>query len=251
MRPSGSSRPGWQGISQWVDDKTTDLLLGIVAAPDEMETLRAQATIALGPVLEIADMEMADTGDFDDPDMVPITQKSFLNVKDRLHRLYLDETLPKLVRRRILEAAVRAPEPWQSDAICAAYSSGDRDWMLTAVFAMRHVRGFDDQIMQALQSQDADIHYEAVEAAGTWGVSAAWSHIAALATNPSAEKSLRLAAISGVGDIEHAEAPGLLAELADSDDQEISEAAQEAMDMAELVAEDEDDEEDGEGEWVN
>ena len=42
-----------------------------------------------------------------------------------------DSSIPKQVRRRILEASVRAPEDWHQNAIRAAYSSGDKDWMLT------------------------------------------------------------------------------------------------------------------------
>jgi hypothetical protein len=90
-----------------------------------------------------------------------------------LQKLYFDNGIPKEVRRRILEASVRAPESWHQNAIQAAYSSGDKDWMLTAVFAMGRVRGFDDQILEALKSADPEIHYEAVEAAGAWGLAAA------------------------------------------------------------------------------
>ena len=59
----------------------------------------------------------------------------------------------------------------------AAYSSDDEDWKLTAVFAMRSVRGFDGQILEALESENEDIHYEAVCAAGNWELEAAWSHV--------------------------------------------------------------------------
>jgi hypothetical protein len=49
------------------------------------------------------------------------------------------------VRRRVLEASVRAPQDWHQEAIREAYSSGDESWRLTAVFCMRFVRGFKDQ----------------------------------------------------------------------------------------------------------
>jgi hypothetical protein len=65
-----------------------------------------------------------------------------------------------------LEASVLTPETWHQDAIRYAYSSGDKEWMLTAVFSMRWVRGFDDQILAALKSADPEIHYEAVK--GCW-----------------------------------------------------------------------------------
>ena len=36
----------------------------------------------------------------------------------------------------------------------AAYSSEDKDWMLTAVFSMRWVRGFENQILELLKNPD-------------------------------------------------------------------------------------------------
>jgi HEAT repeat protein len=116
--------------------------------------------------------------------------------------------------------------------------------MLTAVFSMRWVRGFDDQILEALKSADPEIHYEAVRAAGNWGLAAAWSHIVALVHDAGAPKPLLLAAIGAVASIRPAE------DLADSDDEEIAEAADEAIGMAETASDEEDDEEIG-SEWIN
>ena len=110
----------------------------------------------------------------------------------------MDASVPEDVRRRILEASVRAPQDWHQDAIRAAYASDDDAWRLTAVFCMRFVRGFDEQILEALDSENPDIHYEAVCAAGSWEVDAAWPHITALVTSRKTEKSLLLAAIEAV-----------------------------------------------------
>jgi hypothetical protein len=55
----------------------------------------------------------------------------------------MDASVPTDVRRRILEASVRAPQDWHRDAIRAAYASDDDVWRLTAVFCMRSVRGFE------------------------------------------------------------------------------------------------------------
>jgi HEAT repeat protein len=165
-----------------------------------------------------------------------------------LKKIYLDNSTPKEVRRRILEASVRAPETWHQNAIRYAYSSGDKEWMLTAVFSMCWVRGFDDQILAALQSADPEIHYEAVNAAGNWELDAAWSHIVELIHDAHTPKPLLLAAISAVGSIRPAEAGNILVELADSEDEEIAEAAGEAIAAAEVVSDEEDDEED---KWIN
>ena len=145
-----------------MNDALADALLAILRSPDEPEQLRARAAIALGPVLE-----QTDTDGFDDPySEPPITERMFRTIKKSLQKIFLDNSIPKEVRRRILEASVRAAEDWHQTAITVAYSSGDRDWMLTAVFAMRWVRGFDDRILDALNSADPEIHFQAVEAAG-------------------------------------------------------------------------------------
>lgn len=228
-----------------INDELADVLTAIIRRPDEPEQLRAVAAVALGPVLE-----QAETDGFEDPDDVPITQRTFRNIQDCLHKLHFDNSIPKEVRRRILEASVRAPEEWHQNAIRAAYSSGDQAWILTAVFSMRWVRGFDDQILEALKSGDAEIQYEAIQAAGNWGLAAAWSHILALVRDAATPKSLLLAAIGAVASIRPAEARSVLVDLADSDDEEIAEAVDEAIGMAETVPDEEDDEEVG-SEWIN
>jgi hypothetical protein len=228
-----------------INDELADALMTIIRSADEPEQLRARAAISLGPVLE-----HADTDGFEDPDAVPITQRTFRNIKDSLHELYLDDSIPKEVRRRILEASVRAPQTWHQNAIRAAYSSGDKDWMLTAVFSMRWVHGFDDQILETLKTADPEIHYEAVNAAGNWELDAAWSRIVALVNDPATPKRLLLAAIGAVASIRPQQAGEILVDLAESDDEEIAEAADEAIAMAEGASDAADYEED-ESEWIN
>src|SRR5216683_1894820 len=226
-----------------INDDLADTLLTIVRSAEEPEQLRAKAAISLGPVLE-----QAETDGFEDADDVPITERTFRTIQDSLEKIYLDNSTPKEVRRRILEASVRAPETWHQDAIRGAYTSGDQEWMLTAVFSMCRVRGFDDQILAALHRADPEIHYEAVQAAGNWELDAAWSHIVELLNDAHSPKPLLLAAIGAVGSIRPAEAREILVDLADSDDEEIAEAIAEAMATAEVPTDEEDDEED---EWVN
>jgi hypothetical protein len=233
-----------------INDALVDALLTIVANAAEPENLRAKAAISLGPVLEQADLEMGDEGEFDDPDDVPISEKTFRKIQQSLRKVYLDNSVPKLVRRRILEAAVRAPEDWQSQAIRTAYSNDDPEWKLTAVFAMRYVRGFEKQILEALQSSDPKVHYEAILAAGQWEVDAAWPHITALLASRATSKDLLLAAIEAVATIRPREAGPLLVDLVDSEDEDIADAADEAMSTAAGMAESdfEDDEFDGDDE---
>jgi hypothetical protein len=225
-----------------MNDELADSLTAIVRSSAEPEELRAQAAISLGPVLEQAFV-------FDDePDDVPITERTFHEIQEVLKEIYFDETVPKLVRRRILEASVRATESWHQNAIEFAYSSGDREWMLTAVFSMRWIRGFDDQILEALKSTDSEIHYEAVQAAGNWALAAAWPHVVALVRDARTPQPLLLAAISAAASIRPAEAREVLGDLLDSNDEEIAEAASEAIEMADAQSDLEDDEEDEEEE---
>ena len=228
-----------------INDDLADCLTAIISNSGEPQQLRARAAISLGPVLEQAEID-----GFEDADDVPISQRTFRSIQGLLQKFYFDNSVPKEVRRRILEASVRAPESWHQNAIRDAYSSGDKEWILTAVFSMRWVRGFDDQILEALKSPDRQVHYEAVEAAGSWGLAAAWPHILELVEGGSTPKSLLLAAISAVASIRPAEAPSVLGDLADSDDEEIAEAAADAIGMAEAISDEEDDEED-ESEWIN
>jgi hypothetical protein len=152
------------------------------------------------------------------------------------------------VGRRILEASVRAPQTWHQDAIWHAYSSRDKEWILTAVFSMRWVRGFYDQILQALKSVDPQIHYQALIAAGNWELDGAWHHIVELVNDAHSSKPLLLAAIGALSGIRPAEASDILEDLAESDDEEIAEAVSEAMAAVEDPTGEKGDEED---EWVN
>ena len=162
----------------------------------------------------------------------PISEHTFQRIQQSLRARYLEEHVPKEVRRRILEASVRAPADWHRDAIRAAYAREDRDWRLTAVFAMQYVRGFTDEVVASLDDPDEEIRYEAVRAAGNWEVDAAWPHVAALLAPPVTDKPLLLAAIEAAVAIRPREAEPLLADLSDSDDVEIADAASNAMMMA-------------------
>ena len=221
-----------------INEELVAALLSIVSSGEEPEQLRAKAAISLGPVLEQADMD-----GFEDRDDFSISEDTFRGIQDSLRKVYMDTDVPKEVRRRILEASVRAPQDWHQDAIRAAYSSDDEKWKLTAVFSMRWIRGFDDLILEAVENANPEIHYEAVCAVGTWKVDAAWSHVAALVRSKDTDKALLLAAIDAVSSIRPKEAGVILVDLTDGDDEDIVEAAYEAMAMAEGPSDDEYDDE--------
>ena len=231
-----------------VGDDIVDALLSILRNGEEPENLRAKAAISLGPALDHADTEQYG---FDD-DSVLISEAAFVGIKETLRKLYMDAGVPKEVRRRILEASVRATQDWHQDAIQTAYRSDDEGWKATAVFSMRWVRGFDEEILEALKSADPEIHYQAVCAAGNWELAAAWPHITALVASRGAEKHLRLAAIDAVASIHPQEAGAILQDLTDSHDEDIVEAVYEAMAVAEgLSPDDELDDDEDEDELIH
>jgi hypothetical protein len=116
---------------------------------------------------------------------------------------------------------------------------------------MRFIRGFDDQIVEVLESENPEIHYQAVCAAGIWEVDAAWSHVAGLVTSEGTDKPLLLAAIEAVANIRPQEAAEILTDLIDSKDEDIAEAILEALAMAGLPWEDEDWDEAEEDEYLH
>ena len=218
-----------------INNELADALLSMANSDNEVEALRGQAAISLGPCLEHTDMD-----EFEDSDEALISEEMFQRIKKTLRELYADADTPNPVRRRVLEASVRALQDWHKDAIGAAYSRGDESWKLTAVFCMRFVRGFNDQIIEALESENEDIHYEAVCAAGNWEVRAAWSHISGLISGEGTDKPLLLAAIEAAAGVNPREAKEVLVDLADSDDEDIVEAVTEAMIMAKGLLENDD-----------
>ena len=230
-----------------INDHLAGILLDLVGNADQPDDLRAIAAIALGPCLEEADTMGFDEPAFDE-DELTITEPTFNRIVERLHQLYQDESAPKPVRRRILEAAVRAPRDWHGEAVRAAWAQDDREWRLTAVFCMQFVNGFDDEILAALESDHPEIHYHAVCAAGSWELDPAFRHVAGLAIDEKTEKELRIAAIEAVGTIRPDEAATVLAGLTEHEDEDIADAAMEALVMARGLKEDDFDESD-EGDW--
>lgn len=221
-----------------INDELAGELVLIAANAGESDDLRARAVIALGPALE-----SGDTDGFDEDYGAPISERCYLEAQEVLRELFQDAALPKEVRRRVLEASVRAPQDWHRQAIREAYASADEDWKLTAVFAMEFIRGFDNEILDALESENDEIEYQAILAAGNWELEEAWSHIERIVTFGHPDKEILLAAIEAVGSIRPKEAGVILVGLLDGDD-EIVEAVHEAMSIAELSllvdAEDED-----------
>jgi hypothetical protein len=227
------------GDATVVNDVLADALLSIVCNDSEPDDLRSQAAISLGPALEYAFIE-----DFDDPEDVPITEAMFSRIQEAFHKVFMENSTPKIVRRRTLEASVRAPLKWHQDAVRDAYTGDDEDWKLTAVFCMQYIRGFHQQILESLSNENMDIVYEAVCGAGNWEIDAAWPYISGFVTSEDTDRDLLLAAIEAAALIRPHEASGILGPLLDSDDEDISDAVYEALAMTGMLWDDDDEDED-------
>ncbi len=228
-----------------MNDGMAALLLSAVENPAETTDLRAQAAISLGPALDEASLS-----EFDDEDLAPsISEEMFHRIGLTLMKVYGDANAPKELRRRALEAAVRSPEDWHTEAIRTAFASGDAEWKLTAVFGMQYVRGFDQEVLAMLNSTDLQLRTMAVTAAGNGELKAAWPHIERMLSTHGITKPLLLAAIEAAASINPSEAVPILQDLEDSRDPEIAEAASDALMMARLP--DDNGEEDDSRDWLN
>ncbi len=221
-----------------MNDALADALLAVTGSADASVELRGAAVISLGGALE-----HAYTMGFEDEDDILLTESGFHHVLNTLHQLFLDPEVPEAVRRRVLEASVRAPQDWHDAAVRKALTNGDM-WRLTAVFCMRFISGFDDHIVDALEDDNPRIRYHAVCAAGEWEVDEAWPYIFDLLTANDTDKELRLAAIDAVASIRPVEAAEVLNRLTASDDDDIVDAAYGALAMAGIIAELEDEDDD-------
>lgn len=215
-----------------INDDMARALVAIIGSGDSSDDLRSTAAIALGPAFEVAY-----TIGFDDPGEAALSEETFIQIGGTLRELCQDAQVPEKVRRSILEASVRAPEDWHTETILRAYSSGSAAWRRTAVFCMRWVPGFDEQILEALRSEDSAALYQAVCASGNWELAAAWTRVAALVASDQTDKQLRLVAIDAAATIRPREALDILGDLTDSDDEEIAAAAFEAVVTAEAQLE--------------
>ena len=212
-----------------MDDELAGLLLGIVEDRNAEPELRARAAIACGPALEDGDLVGYD--DDLDPgfDARVLSEGAFRRVCQALRRVYEDSKAPSDVRRACLEAAVRAPQDWHAKAVEQARASSAHDWQVTAVFCMGHLPGFDDALLEALQSADPDLLREAVRAAGLRGLDPAGPRLRALAEASDTDRATRLEAISALAYVPSEPAEELLTSLTRSSDLELAEAAQEAL----------------------
>lgn len=209
------------------DDEVAEALLARALDAREDDEVRAAAVIGLGPALEECDIE-----GFDDVGDPPLSRATFDRVGSALERLYRDAAVPALVRRRALEAAVRAPRDWHTSAVRAAWASGDASWRATAVFCMGYVPGFSDQVKEALASNEPELVLAVVQAAANGSADigqAAEPTLLRMAGDRHTELEVRLDAIAALANVDSRESLELLETLASSPDEDVADTASEAL----------------------
>lgn len=200
--------------------------VALVEDDDEQTQVRARAAVALGPTLELCDYASWQSS-WDPP---PISKTFFHNIQRRFERLYRSASTPKLVRRRVLESSVRAPQDWQRGAVRAAWMGEDPQWRQTAVFAMGRLSGFRNELAEALEADDPKILCEAIRSAAGGEIPGAAQRFLALAQSTDCPADCRLAAIEALRFVEDTEAFTVLDDLRYDPDDEVAGAAAWAFD---------------------
>ena len=209
---------------------------------DPAEKVRVQAVAALGSAFESMGILAWEGSEFSDS---PMTRAQFRRIKRKLEALYRDASAPETIRRRALEALVRAPEDWHREAVRAAWSGDEPRWQVTAVRCMGIVEGFDAQILEAIGSDSPDLQHAALEALLDYPVEDAGDAVIRLAASEETPRELLFMAFEVLMALRPRGSLDALGPLLESGDKEIAAAAGEAF--AELVADEGFDGEFGEG----
>ncbi|MBI4909899.1 MAG: hypothetical protein HY820_40145 [Acidobacteria bacterium] len=214
-----------------MDDDLADLLLASLNDPSDPLEVRSAAAIAFGPALEVIETDGFDEDPYSEP---PVTKPVFERIQQALRAIHDDSTLSTELRRRALEASVRQEQEWHPSAIRAALKSADELWQVTAVFCMRYVPGFEEEILTSLNSTNTKILAEAVLSAGQRAIQEAWPRISALLSSKKTDRHVLLSAISAAAYMENEDVGELLEAFSQSSDAEIAEVAEEALEEHEM-----------------
>ncbi len=121
---------------------------------DPETDVRAAATGALGKYVYLGETE-------------EIPAETQQNIEDSL-LLVSTGREPSLIRRRALESLGFSHRDEVATLIEKAFSSGERDWLISALYAMgrSYDQRWEKSVLAMLDNPDDDIRYEAIRAAG-------------------------------------------------------------------------------------
>ena len=202
-------------------DDLVPVLLRLLRDPEAI--VRGEAALGLGRFL--LRMEVLDRDD-------ALAQQ----IEGALRARYHDEAELTDVRGRALEALGVRGKDWVHDLIEEAYSSGERRLTISAIHAMG--RNADlawlPMIIQEMESEDAEMRFEAATAAGGVADEDAIPHLAELTADEDVE--VQEAAISALGQIGGPSSRSVLHEVAsETSDERVLEAVTDALAEADFV----------------
>ncbi len=155
-------------------------------------------------------------------------------------------------RRYSIESLAFLDDPEVDTLIEWAFGQKDSRYRISALFAMGRTGDlrWTEEVMGELHSDNREIQYEAVRAAGELGLREASEELIALAQGRGVEKSLRLVAIYALGHAGDERAYPVLEELCHARDRDIRDAAREAAEEWLIAStEEETDGSDDDGIW--
>lgn len=193
------------------DTSLVPMLIKMVGADPDLKVRSAAAT-ALGQFIYFGELE-------------EIPENLLHRIEEKLLQLTMDAGEAKLLRRRALEAMGYSSRPEINNLIRVAYNKEDPEWLVTALFAMG--RSADSiwipSIMDMLDSENSEVLFEAVRAAGELEATVARKRLLRIVKTQPEGSEIRMAGIWALSKIGGEKVRDTLEALLDSseDDDEI------------------------------
>jgi HEAT repeat protein len=209
------------------EDQSLDLMHEFIslAQNDVSREVRAAATSALGRFILAGELE-------------DLPESETVKAQDAVIDILNDSSEDLDVRRRAVESIANCGHEIVEEAIDSAYNSDERRMQISAIFAMGRTcdERWGDIVIHELDSDDAEMRYEAARAAGELELQEAIPHLSRLAFGDDVE--IKDVAIWSLGEIGGREAMRVLNLLANDararEDHDLLNSIDEALGNAEL-----------------
>ena len=155
-----------------------------MAENDPAEKVRGAAASALGQYIYLGELE-------------EIPEAVLHRIEKKLLEIATSASESKLVRRRSLEALGFSSRPELKPLILAAYNNNDPEWLVSALFAMGRSANASwiPSVMDMLDSDNEEVLFEAVRAAGELEAPAARRPLLKMVKSQPVGSEIRMAAI--------------------------------------------------------
>jgi len=174
--------------------------------------VRSAAATALGQFVYYGELE-------------EIPERDLHHIEEKLLALTTDQSKEKLLRRRALESLGYSSRPEVKNLIREAYHSNDTEWLVSAIFAMGRSANASwiPFVLDMLDSENDEVLYEAVRAAGELEAPKARKPILQIVKSQPEGSQIRLAGIWSLSKIGGHKVRDTLEEMLEEseDDEEI------------------------------